>query len=298
MADMSYKLFDLVVREGNLSKAAEVAHLSPSAVSHSLKNLEKTLGVQLFFRSRDGVQLTESGRQLLPYIRAAISSEDKLEEAAFQVASIKKTECTIGVFASVGIVWISDIIRRMKEKYPELRIRIIEGYYQVLEDSLLGNMLDAAFLSLPVDPKLQFTELYQDRLLCVAPKDLKTRDPHFISIDELRKLPIIMQGRGNTRDTDRFLKEHDLTGDFSHMVWHDTMLVRLIESGLGVAIMPELILESIEGEYRAIPIEDAPYRTIGIATNSGQRKGSTKMLVRETEDYLRERYPLDLPYFR
>ena len=299
MADMSFKLFDLVVRTGSLSKAAVIANLSPSAVSHSLKKLESNLGVQLITRKRDGVRLTDAGRQLLPYIRAAVSAEDKLDDAIFQVANIKRTELSVGVFSSVGISWIPEILIRMKAQYPEINIRLVEGYYSDLEESLSENLLDVAFLSLPVSDKLQSISLYQDRLLCIVPAEFAPENEGYITIAELGRQTIIMQGKGNTVDTRRFLSEYGLAYDESHAVWDDTMLVRMVEAGLGVAIVPELVLDHVDGTYRALPIEGAPYRTIGLVTGMGPHiKKTARPFAELVTDYVAERYPEDLPYFR
>lgn len=59
MVDISYRIFDLVVSTNSLTKTAEIVHLTPSAVSHSLRKLEKRLGMQLVIRGRDGVKVTE-----------------------------------------------------------------------------------------------------------------------------------------------------------------------------------------------------------------------------------------------
>ena len=300
MIDISYKLFDLIVRTGNLSKAAEVANLSPSAVSHSLKKLERNLDVQLFNRNRDGVQLTDAGRQLLPYIRAAISAETKLDEAVFQVANIKRSELSVGIFYSIGVSWIPDLIRILGDVYPELVIRLEEGYYKDVEEQLLADLLDVAFVSLPISEQLQYQRLMDDRLLCIAPGDLRTENPGYITIEELAEQRIIRQGINAARDTDRFLRQYGLTADTTHTVYSDAVLVRMVESGLGVAIMPELALEFIpQSYYQKIPIEHAPIRTIGLATSARhQTKESVKLFSKVVADYVASRYPEERPYFR
>ena len=70
MSLWDYKILDLIVKEGNLRKAAESMHLTPAAVSHSLAKLEKEFGLPLFVRGRRSMELTQYGKMLLPHIRA------------------------------------------------------------------------------------------------------------------------------------------------------------------------------------------------------------------------------------
>ena len=66
MIDISYRIFDLVASTNSLTKTAEIVHLTPSAVSHSLRKLEERLGMQLVVRNRDGLRLTQYGQELIP----------------------------------------------------------------------------------------------------------------------------------------------------------------------------------------------------------------------------------------
>ena len=79
--DMSlwdYKILDLIVKEGNLRKAAESMHLTPAAVSHSLAKLEKEFGLPLFVRGRRSMELTQYGKMLLPHIRTILDADMRL----------------------------------------------------------------------------------------------------------------------------------------------------------------------------------------------------------------------------
>ena len=80
MIDISYRIFDLVASTNSLTKTAEIVHLTPSAVSHSLRKLEERLGMQLVVRNRDGLRLTQYGQELIPHVRYALKAEERLQQ--------------------------------------------------------------------------------------------------------------------------------------------------------------------------------------------------------------------------
>ena len=80
MIDISYRIFDLVASTNSLTKTAEIVHLTPSAVSHSLRKLEERLGMKLVVRNRDGLRLTQYGQELIPHVRYALKAEERLQQ--------------------------------------------------------------------------------------------------------------------------------------------------------------------------------------------------------------------------
>ena len=81
MTLLSYQVFQTVVEQGSFQKAAEVLHLTPSAVSHAVSAMEQELGFSLFTRNKGGVSLTNYGEHLLPYMNAVLNSDESLKQA-------------------------------------------------------------------------------------------------------------------------------------------------------------------------------------------------------------------------
>ena len=84
-----------------------------------------------------------------------------------------------------------------------------------------------------------------------------------------------------------------------HSVQEDSSIIALVESGLGVSIMPELVLQKNGGEINIYPIENAPYRVIGVATLPNARQPApVSATIKLVIDYVHEIYPTEMPYFR
>ena len=121
----------------------------------------------------------------------------------------------------------------------------------------------------------------------------------YITIDEIKRFQLIIPGPGSDFDAIAFMEANGLGTETVHSVSEDSSIIALVESGLGVSIMPELVLQKNGGDIGVYPIESAPYRNIGISTNPNGRQTmpvstSLKIII----DYVTALYPKEQPYFR
>lgn len=175
----AYQLFCTAAEVGNLTRAAELLNITPSAASHSIRALERSLGVTLLTRSHNGISLTAYGESLLPFFRQVLTEEDRLQEEVAQINHLIKGTVRVGVFESVCNKWFPDILRAFSEKYPNIVIRIYQDGYQAIEKMLVDSVIDIGFVSLPTKDIYSTTMIYRDPLLCIAPPDFhpKTASP-------------------------------------------------------------------------------------------------------------------------
>ena len=92
MTLLAYQVFLAVVEQESFQKAAQVLNLTPSAISHAVASMETELGSALFIRSKQGVYLTNYGKELFPYIKNVQNSEEYLQQAVAQIARMEKGE--------------------------------------------------------------------------------------------------------------------------------------------------------------------------------------------------------------
>lgn len=299
MSLWNYEIFDLIVTTGNLRKAAEIMHLTPSAVSHSLMKLEKEFGLPLLIRDRNGIELTEYGKEILPHIRTILNMDRKLREEVNSISGRLRGSVRIGAFNSICCTWIPHLVRQMQTEYPDVEISIMQNGYEALERGLLEGVLDLVFVSIPPKYNLSAIPLMKDRLLCITPLDFVPENKEYITLKEIRQSNIITPGTGSDFDAIAFMKENHLELKTSHNIIDDSSIIALVESGLGISIIPELVLERLRGRVGVYPIESAPYRTIGIAAQKNMFVSSaTDAMLKMILNYVHNRYPQDAPYFR
>ncbi len=299
MSLWDYKIFDLIVREGNLRKAAEAMHLTPAAVSHSLAKLEKEFGLPLLVRGRGGMELTQYGRALLPHIRSTLSADGRLHSELQRIKGSMNGMVRIGVINSVCCTWLPSILQRMRESMPDVGINVCQGGYDELESGLIDGSLDLAFVSLPTRKRLSSVPLLHDRLLCITPRSFVPANGSYITVEEIKRFELIIPGPGSDFDAIAFMDSNGLDAETVHSVQEDSSIIALVESGLGVSIMPELVLQKNGGEINIYPIENAPYRVIGVATLPNARQPApVSATIKLVIDYVHEIYPTEMPYFR
>lgn len=299
MSLWNYAIFDLIVSTGNLRRAAEIMNLTSSAVSHSLIKLEKEFGFPLLIRDRTGIELTEHGREILPHIRAVLAMDKKLHAEVERISGKMRGSIRIGVFNSICCTWLPSIIRQIRREYPEIKVSIVQGSYDDMEKGLSEGTLDLAFVSMPTKRNISAIPLLRDRLLCATPRDFFPRNKEYITIDEIREQEVIIPGTGSDFDAIAFMKENDLELEIPHNIIEDSSIIALVESGLGITIIPELVLQGVKGNVNIFPIENAPYRMIGLATQKSEfATAMSDTILKLILNYVQVEYAKDMPYFR
>lgn len=265
----AYRIFETVAALGSMAKAAEAMYLTPSAVSHAILKMEKELGFPLFVREKKRLILTHYGQELLPKIRGLLLVRSKLEEEIALMRGVTYGTVHIGSFNSTCCFWLAKILPRFREKYPHVDVVIHEGGYADCEEWLDAHRIDLAFVRPPVSPSLHYRTLYQDPMLCITPRHFSP-EGEAVTIAELEKMQLILSDDGYLYDVKRFFPCGDPRLTSRHSVIDDSSIVALVAAGLGCSILPKMIVDSIPGEVNVYPIENDPFRTIGLATYTEQ----------------------------
>ncbi|MHC1720171.1 MAG: LysR family transcriptional regulator [Clostridiaceae bacterium] len=267
MSLFSYRIFDAVAKQESFLKAAEIMNITPSAVSHSIASFEAKLGFPLFIRSRNGVRLTNEGKSLLLHVRALLSCEEQINQEAAQICGLEKGNVVLGTFNSICINWIPDIIKSFRSLYPNISVSVMQGDY---EDNVYWakmGITDIGFATMPAPENLTITPINKDRLLCITPKNFIPANPGFVTIDDIRYESFILQREGSNADTNAFISKYKLSLRPQFCLEDDLSIIAMVESGLGISIVPELVLKKVQFDINIYQIKPEEYRTIGILTN-------------------------------
>ena len=162
--------------------------------------MEAELGSALFIRSKQGVYLTNYGKELFPYIKNVQNSEEYLQQAVAQIGGMEKGVVRIGTFNSACVEWMPSLLRGFEKDYPNIRIDIYQGSYDDVYQWLKDGIVDLGFLSSTSAGDLPCTPIYQDKIICVAPQGFKTENEGYITIEELKKQRFVTQREGCDAD--------------------------------------------------------------------------------------------------
>jgi DNA-binding transcriptional LysR family regulator len=136
-----YELFADLVETGNFTASAERLGFTQSGVSHIIKGLEKEMGFPLFVRTRRGVELTDSGRRIVPLIRQLLSDHSRLEQTIGELNGLSIGSITIGTYLSISINWLPKIIFEFQKDFPGIDINMKEGGIDDIESWIETAML-------------------------------------------------------------------------------------------------------------------------------------------------------------
>ena len=286
MTLLEYRIFHTVTQQGSFARAAQILHLTPSAISHAVASMEEACGFALFVRGKGGVTLTRSGEALYPVIRQILNADEALSQTISELNGVTRVTVKIGAFNSVCMTWLPHIVTSYKKKYPGVHIEINQGTYDDVVQWLKTGAVDIGFLSMESARDLTVRPLYRDRLMCVVPKGFKTKNPGYITPEEMRGENFVVQGDETDADIQAFLSKYRFSIRASCRVVDDLSTIAMVESGFGICILPSLILERAHGDVDTYPIEPAEYREFGIAVqNPSMLAPAVRQMMAHIEEY-------------
>lgn len=290
MTLLEYRIFHTVTQQGSFARAAQILHLTPSAISHAVASMEEACGFALFVRGKGGVSLTQNGETLYPVIRQILNADEALSQTIGELNGVTRGTVRIGAFNSVCMTWLPHIVTTFKKKYPGVHIEIDQGTYDDVIEWIKTGKVDIGFLSTESTRALSVKPLYRDRLMCVVPKGFRTQNLGYITPEEMRGETFVVQGDETDADTQAFLSKYRFSIRTSCRVVDDLSTIAMVESGFGICILPSLILERAHGNVDAYPIEPAEYREFGIAVQNPEMLApAVRQMMAHIEEYAGQR---------
>ncbi len=265
------RIFHAIVQQGNFIKAAEVMHMTPSAVSHAVSDAERQVGFKLFSRTRGGVVMTEYGKELYGAILQLLNGEEALQQTIDQLNGLERGTVRLGIFNSVCTNWMPDILDRFGARYPGIKIDLYEGGYDDVIAWIKNGAVDLGFLSTSCAPDLPVEPFYRDPLICIVPPDFETARPGYITIDEMRDQSFVIQREGSDADVQLLFRKYGLRFHASCHLLDDTSIMTMVACRRGISVMAALTAKGLEGDLKVLRILPQECRHIGLAALDKKR---------------------------
>ena len=283
MSIQKYQVFLHVTEAGSVSRAAEDMGLTQSAVSHALSSLESEFGLRLLTRSRSGVRLSPEGKRILPAVRDILSAEERLRETVSSLHGLSTGTIRVASFTSVAVHWLPSMLKAFQAQYPQIRFKLMNGDYHDVEQWLEEGSVDLGFVSLPTRAPGKVTPLMEDRLLVILPKDHPLASLPNFPIGYARQEPFISLLESSDHDLRRALDAEGIRPHIRFITKDDYAIIAMVEQGLGMSIMPELLLKGRKDRLLTLPLVPEAKRTIGRAIAAGSKAGPA---TRRFADYV------------
>ena len=256
----------LAAEKGSFSAAAEALGYTQSGITHMMNALEQEAGFPLLLRSRHGVRLTTDAQTLLPRIRALLQSSESLQQELQDIRGLASGNLRIGAFSSILVGWLPRVMRRFETTWPGIHVQLLDGNTSEMTEWLAAGRVDMSFCSRhqPEDT-FDWVPLLQDRLFAVLPLGHALAKHEVIPLAAFAEYPYL------EFSTEMFARQAfqqaGIHPAVKFSINHGMALVSMIESGLGVGILPELLLNGRE-QVAVRPIDPPLQRELWIALPS------------------------------
>lgn len=280
---LKYLAFVRTVEYGSFTKAAEALHYSPSGISRMINDLEQEWQVLLLERSRAGVRLTSEGLKLLPHAQALCHEYQKLQMQVEDLNGLQSGLIRIGTFSSVATHWLPRIIKAFQQAYPRIDYELLLGDYGEIERWIAEGRVDCGFLRLPTRQEFTTLLLERDELLAVLPEDHPLAACERFPLAALCEEPFMLLEKGGRAEVAELLERHGLKPKIHFTTWDDYAIMSMVESGLGISVLPRLILRRIPYKIVTKSLDVPAYRDIGLALRDKQ---SASLAVQRFLQYL------------
>ena len=281
-----YRAFQEVARTKSFTEAAVVLGYSQSAVSRLVSELEREWGVQLFERSRAGVSLTNEGAQLLPAANALCQAEAEFHAQVDRLHNLSSGLIRIGTISSTATHWLPHIISSFQSEYPGIRYELFLGDYAQLSDALSSGRIDCAFTRLPVEGPFNCLPLQQDELMAVLPEGHPLASEEAIDPELLAAEPFIQLKHGSSDEVAEVLRACKSKPEPHFTTWDDNAVMSMVEAGLGVSVLPSLVLRRTPYHIAVRPLTPRFFRTLGFVT---RKTAATPLAVERFMEHLGKR---------
>jgi DNA-binding transcriptional LysR family regulator len=255
---------------GSFSAAAVALNYSQSGISRMVQDVEHSLQFRLFERHQKQLRLTAAAEKIWPQLTQLVIAFHQLTQTAQQLNEFETGTLRIGVFSSIATHWLPPLIQQFKQRYPKVEFELLLGDYVEIEAWLHAGRIDCGFLKAPVTKGLQFEPLFKDELLAVLPVTSDWQDQVTIDLHQFDQMPFLLLQRKGASEISELLTRFKLQPQIRLTTWDDYAIMAMVESGLGISILPSLILQRVPYQICLRPLTQPQYRQIGIATRPKQ----------------------------
>ena len=280
---LKYLAFVKTVETGSFTRAAQALDYAQSSISKMVADLETEWGMTLLERSKSGVCLTSAGEQIMPFLRKVLQDHQELEGQISRMNGIETGIVRIGTFASVAINWLPNIFAALQKDYPGIGYEMLLGDYDEVEHWIGEGRVDCGFLRLPTRKNFDTILLKQDEYKLILPPGHPLAEQETVAAEELNGLPFLLLEHGGKTEVSDLLERCGVKPDIRFTTWEDFAIMAMVERGMGVSILPDMILRRIPYRLEIRSLQTPYYRPIGLAMKRGLHPAPA---VRKLIEYL------------
>ncbi|WP_394926642.1 LysR family transcriptional regulator [uncultured Robinsoniella sp.] len=259
-----YIALQKVVELGSFTKAADVLGYTQPAISQMISSLENELSIKLLYRSRYGIHLTLEGERIFPSIQKTVAGYKAMLEIAKEIKGLDSGTIRIGTISSISCHWLPGLIKEFQEIYPNVQFILHQGDYTSIPEWVRTGEADFGFINPDAIPGIKTKFIKTGELRAVLPVNHPLSTKEYITLNDLAREPFLLLEEGALSEPMEAFRKAGLEPDVRLCVHDDYSILSMIESGLGVSILPELVLRKTNYHVTILPLRPVLTRKIGL----------------------------------
>ncbi|MGE5237632.1 MAG: LysR substrate-binding domain-containing protein [Chloroflexota bacterium] len=268
MEDHRLKAFCLVVELKSFSKAAEAKHMTQSAMSHLIRNLENDLGMKLLHRHTKSVSPTSAGRLFYEHARMILEGYRRMEDDLHRLAGTTKGPLTVGATATVAAFLLPQALYDFARKYPEVRVDLSVANTGNIVDELRSARIELGIVEGTLKPGGFLSEqIASDELVLIASENHRLARKKSLSSNDLASEPFIMPepGSGTREFTEEFLSAVNIEPRSVRVAMTSgspELIIQMVQAGVGISLVSKWAVFTAvkEGTVAILDIPGAKFR--------------------------------------
>lgn len=242
-----YRIFYVVAKEKNITKASKILNVSQPAVTKHIKNLEYELGEELFIRTKKGVILNEYGRKIFLNVKNALNLIEDAENTLEDTKNNHSVTIRIGASTTLAKKYLIKYIEKFHDKYPNIIFDIhTDSTHDLIKKLKIGD-IDFILSKFPsnIDYDLKYQKIDTMEYIFVASKKYNKLTENSISVKDLENYDIIVQKypSNSRKNADNFFKEHKLNIIPKMNIASSNLLTSFIKMGYGIGYVTDIYVK-------------------------------------------------------
>jgi LysR family hydrogen peroxide-inducible transcriptional activator len=273
-----------IAAEKNFSRAAEKLHLAQPSLSQQLSKLEKEIGVLLFQRNTNSVEVTHAGEVFVEKAQKILDMVAQLKNEMEDISQMRKGKLVVGSLPITGSHILPMVLPVFQSRYPDIEIVLIEETTTRLEHLTSNGQTDISLLSLPLhEPSLTYQILIEEEICLAVPpqhlliqanKQLEKNPIAPIQIADLQHEPFIIlkKGQGFRQITEDLCRREGFQPQIVFESSNIETVQSLVAAGMGIAFVPSMVAREKGTPFAPVylPLQGKPHRTLVIAYRKGR----------------------------
>lgn len=260
-----YIALQKIIELGNFTKAAQALGYTQSSISQMIASLENELSMKLLRRSRTGVRLTPEGMELYPFIERTILQYRAMQEKANEIKGLETGILRVGTISSITCHWMPMLIREFQKLYPNVRFLFHQGDYSSIQEWIKTGAVDFGFVTPPAATELETIPIKEGEMLAILPVSHPLAAQSSIRLQDIADEPFILLEEGHYSEPVNAFHAAGLEPNIKYTVHDDYAIMTMVEAGLGVSILAELMLRRTGFDIVRLPVDPPIYRHLAIA---------------------------------